>query len=68
MALSIAHQQQIVSDHLEGMVKERGDGMNEEDVAELWDLNMSMDLVDFAVEQDEHASEQMGDCSAEIDG
>lgn len=42
--------------------------MNVEDAAELQDLNMSIDLVDFGVGQDVRASEQMGDYPAEIDG
>lgn len=68
MTVSIAHQQQIASGHLEGMAKEMGDGMNVEDVAELSDLDMSTDLMDFGVGQDVHVSEEMGGYPVDIDG
>lgn len=68
MTFSIAHQQQIASGHLEGMAKERRDGMNVEDVAELCDLDMSTDLKDFGVGQEVHVSEKMGGYPVDIDG
>lgn len=68
MTFSIAPQEQTASDHPEGMVKGTKDEMNVKYVAELCDLDMSTDLMDFGVGQDEHVSEQMGGYPAEIDG
>ena len=68
MTVSIAHQQQIASSHLEEMVKEREDGMHVEGFAELCGLNMSIDLMDFGVGQDVYVSKHMGCYPADIDG
>lgn len=68
MTFSIAHQQRIASSHLEEMVMEKEDEMHVEGVAELCDLDMRTDLIDFGLVQDVHVSEHMKCYPADIAG
>ena len=59
MTSSIARWQQIASGHLEVMAMRRKDAKNVEDAAELQDLDMNIDWMDFEAGQDACVLEKM---------